>query len=166
MTTVRTKQSEVRPARTGITGQLVRLRHPELLVWWEWGKVVGAVVLVVLGVLFILGRAPRPAIVGVLLHITSDFTFQSPGMALRKWERGPHLLIHAIVGGGFPLVVAGFMQGGLVVALTWATIGAVCHYAIDWSRRFGIQRLALGVALDQASHVLSILIVIGISWPG
>jgi hypothetical protein len=41
--------------------------------------------------------------------------------------------------------------------------GAISHYVVDWTRNFGLQQVALAIALDQTCHVLTILVLVLIS---
>ena len=118
---------------------------------------MGAVGLVVLAILHITGHTPHPAVIAVVLHVVGDFTAQSSETAKRKPERGRHLLVHALAAGGAPLAVAGLATGNPVTALVWTTIGITSHYAVDWTRRFGMRDTPLGVVLDQCAHLLIIL---------
>jgi hypothetical protein len=139
---------------------LARLRSPSLLRWWEWGKIIGAAGLTVLAILIAAGCVPHPAVVAMLLHVAADFTFQSPETALRKRERGRHLLVHALVAGGLPLAVAGLVAGNPRAVVIWTVVGVTSHYAVDWTRRFGLGQTALPIVLDQACHLLTILILV------
>jgi hypothetical protein len=130
------------------------------LKWWQWGKVMGAAGLVLLAILLIAGHVPHPAVVAVLLHFATDFTFQSQETAMRKGERGRHLLIHALVAGGLPLAVAGLLIGSPRATITWAVIGAASHYVVDRSHKFGLRHAVLAIVLDQACHLLVILILV------
>jgi hypothetical protein len=65
-----------------------------------------------------------------LLHIFADFACQSVETSERKKERG---------------------------RIAWAIAGAIGHYAVDWTRKFGIQPIGLGAALDQLAHLAVIL---------
>jgi hypothetical protein len=173
MTTALANQAQVRPspAEKGYTSvlerfarqmaipTLTRLQSPSRLRWWEWGKIVGLIGLVALAVLFVTGGTPHPAVVAVLLHIALDLTLQSTETCLRKGDRGRHLLVHALVSGGLPLAIAGLVAGNPVAALTWAVAGALSHYAVDWTRKFGLRHRALGCTLDQACHLLTILVL-------
>jgi hypothetical protein len=133
------------------------LRRLPLPVYWKCGKILGGVGVVALIALFITGHTPHPAIIAVILHITADFTLQSPAMALRKHERGHHLLIHALVAGGLPLAIAGLACRNPAAVLIWTVIGVVSHYAVDWTRRFGLSDTSLGIVLDQIAHLAIIL---------
>lgn len=139
---------------------LIRLRSPSLLQWWEWGQVLGTAGLVALATLLMAGYVLHPAAVAVLLHVAADFAFQSTETALRKGERGRHLLVHALVAGGLPLAVAGLVTGYPVAVVTWAAAGAASHYALDWTRKFGLRQVAAGVVLAQACHLLTILVLV------
>ena len=134
-----------------------RLESLRPIQWWEWGKIVGLVGLTVLVFTLATGQALHPAATAVLLHVTADFTFQSAETVRRKVERGRHLLIHALVAGGLPLAIAGFVIGNHLAVLSWVIVGAMCHYVVDWTRKFGVQQVSRAVALDQACHVLVIL---------
>jgi hypothetical protein len=139
---------------------LTRLRSPSLLQWWEWAQVMGAAGLVALAILLMAGYVPHLTAVAVLLHVATDFTFQSSETALRKGESSRHLLIHALVAGGLPLAVAGLGTGNPVAVVTWTAVGAASHYAVDWTRKLGLQQVALAVVLDQACHLLTILVLV------
>jgi hypothetical protein len=106
------------------------------------------------------GHFPHPAVMATLLHLAGDFTFQSPETALRKEERRHHLLIHALVAGGLTLAIAGLVIGDPVAILTWTALAVTGHYALDWTRKFGLQRATLAVLLNQACHLLTILIIV------
>ncbi len=136
------------------------LQRLSIPTYWQWGKLVGVVGLVVLAILLVIDRVPHPAIVAVILHIACDFTSQSSETALRKHERGRHLLVHALVAGGLPLALAGLVTGNMVTVLVWTTIGFVGHYAVDWTRRFGLEGTGWGVILDQVCHLLIILALV------
>ena len=160
------RQLRVDVGLTGVlersTGQLsipvpARLESLRPLEWWEWGKIVGLVGLTVLVFTLFTGHVLHPAVTAVLLHVTADFTFQTAETVRRKVERGRHLLIHALVAGGLPLAIAGFVIGNHLAVLSWVTVGAMCHYAVDWTRKFGVQQVSRAVALDQACHLLVIL---------
>jgi hypothetical protein len=110
--------------------------------------------------LFVAGYVPHPAAVALLLHVAADFTFQSPQTVLRKEERGRHLLVHALTAGGLPLAVAGLMTGNPVAVVTWSSVGALSHYFVDWTRKFGLRQAALAAGSDQACHLLTILILV------
>lgn len=139
------------------------LRRLSLPTYWKCGKIVGSVGLVVLAILLITGHIPHPAVVAILLHIAGDFTLQTPEMALRKHERGRHLLVHALVAGGLPMAVAGLTTGNPVITLIWTVVSVITHYAVDWTRRFGLEGTSWGVVLDQVCHLLVILALILIS---
>lgn len=157
METTNSKKRRLRDRNTGALTWLQRLSFPT---YWKCGKIVGGVGLVVLLILLVTDRVPHPAVVAVLLHVAGDFTLQSPETALRKHERGRHLLVHALASGGLPLAVAGLLTGNLVNTLIWTAIGAASHYVVDWTRRFGMEGTSLGVVLDQVCHLLIILTLV------
>jgi hypothetical protein len=130
---------------------------PTALRWWEWVKIAGLAGLIALAISLVADHAPSPAVVAVLLHVAADFTCQSPETAKRKGQRGRHLLIHALSAGGFPLAVAGLMTGDPVAVLAWVGGGIASHYGVDWTRKFGLPQVALGVILDQVCHLAVIL---------
>jgi hypothetical protein len=121
---------------------------------------MGAAGLAALAILLMVGCVPHPAAVAVLLHIAADFTFQSSETVLQKEDSRRHLLVHALTAGGLPLAVAGLVTGNAVAVVTWAAVGAASHYAVDWTRKFGLQQMALAVASDQACHLLTILVLV------
>jgi hypothetical protein len=110
------------------------------------------------------GYVPHPAAAAVLVHVAADFTCQSTETAANKGERGRHLLVHACVAGGLPLAIAGLVAGNPVAVLTWMAVGIVGHYAVDWTRKFGLRSVVLGAILDQASHLSVILTLTLLSW--
>lgn len=147
---------------------IVRLfTDPAGLAWWEWGRLLGVAALAALGIALAIGLAPPPAVVAVLLHIAADFTFQSAETAERKGERGRHLIVHALAAGGLPLALAALRLGSrrvvsagdLDVVPFWALAGAATHYAVDWTRKFGLRHEALATALDQLCHLAVILLI-------
>ena len=142
------------------TRTLTWLQSLHLPSYWKFGKVMGAVGIVVLAVLHITGHTPHPAVIAVVLHVVGDFTAQSPETAERKPERGRHLLVHALAAGGIPLAVAGLATGNPATTLVWTIIGITSHYAVDWTRRFGMRDTALGVVLDQCAHLAIILTLV------
>jgi hypothetical protein len=148
---------------------LTQLRSPSSLQWWEWGKVMGVASLVTLAILPIVGYVPHPATVAVLLHIAADYTCQSAETVLQKGSSRRHLLIHALAAGGLPLATAGLVARNPVATLTWMAAGAASHYLVDSTRKLGLGQRALGIVLDQACHVLTILVLVltggaGVSW--
>jgi hypothetical protein len=139
---------------------LIRLWSPSLLQWWEWGKIIGAAGLVTLAIIIITGYNPHPVLVALTLHLAADFTFQSPQTALRKRESRRLLLIHALAAGGLPLAATGLIAGKFLAVLIWTAAGVSCHYAVDWTRKFGLRKTVLAVGVDQTCHVLTILILV------
>lgn len=146
-------------ARVGSRSILARLRYPLTLRWWEWGKIVGFVALVWLAVFILSGHIPSPVTLALVLHFAIDFTMQSPKMALRKVERGRYLVMHALIAGGLPLIIAGLLTGNPYIALIWMVIGAVSHWAVDWTRRFGIRNPLLAAFADQIGHLAVIVLL-------
>jgi hypothetical protein len=143
-----------------------RLTQPQSLShleWWNWVKISGAAGLIALLILLIAGRIPHPAVAALTLHVAADFTFQSPETALRKGECRRHLLVHALAAGGLPLAVAGLLTGNPLAVVTWMVAGAISHYVVDWTRKFGLRQVALATILDQACHLLTILVLVLIS---
>ena len=132
--------------------KLTQPRFPSLLEWWKWVEILGAAGLVALLILLIAGRIPHPAVVALMLHVAADFTFQSPETALRKAECRRLLLVHALAAGGLPLAV-----------VIWMVAGAISHYMVDWTGKFGLRQVALAITLDQACHLLTILVLVLLS---
>jgi hypothetical protein len=138
---------------------IAQLRYPARVPWWRWVELSGATGIIVLFVLFCIGYVPHPVAIAALLHLAADFTFQSPETASQKAESSRHLLVHALVAGGLPLALAAAVTGDPIAVLVWTLLGAVSHYAVDWTRKFGLRRLVWAVLLDQACHVVTIVIV-------
>ena len=137
---------------------LVRLwTSPARLLWWDWGKILGATALAGLVVALAMGYVPSPAVMAAVLHLAADFTFQSAETSARKGERGWHLVVHSLVAGGLPLALSGLLAGHLAAVLPWTAAGAAIHFAVDWTRKFGLRSLPLAVGLDQACHLAVIL---------
>lgn len=134
-----------------------RFRSPAPLQWWEWGKLAGIATLVAWATFSLADMRLGPAMVGVLLHVTLDFTLQASETCMRKLDRGRHLLVHSLAAGGLPTAVAALTIGSPSKIVTWAVAGATIHYAVDWTRKFGLRNQAVGAALDQVCHVLTIL---------
>ena len=134
-----------------------RFRSAAPLRWWEWGKLAGIATLVAWATLSLADVDLHPAVVGVLLHVTLDFTLQASETCKQKLNRGRHLLVHSLAAGGLPPAVAALTIGSPAKIVVWAVGGAIVHYAVDWTRKFGLRNQALGSALDQACHVLTIL---------
>jgi hypothetical protein len=130
---------------------------PSRLSWWEWCQIGGCVALAVLVGLLAAGCALHPAVIAVLLHVACDFTCQSPTTAARKPERGRHLLTHALAAGSVPLAFAGLATGNPLRVLVYAAAGFLGHYAVDWARKFGIQKWLPAILADQSAHLLLIL---------
>ncbi len=146
-------------SRSVHTPLLARLCHPLALEWWEWGKIIGFLALVWLAVFVMLGNTPSPATVALVLHFAIDFTMQSPETAVRKIERGRYLLMHALIAGGLPLIIAGLVAGNPRRALIWMVIGAASHWAVDWTRRFSIRNPLLAALADQVCHLAVIVVL-------
>lgn len=94
------------------------------------------------------------------LHVAANITFQSTETGLRKRERRHFLLIHALAAGGLPLAAAGLAVGNPVAVLVWTPVGVASHYAVDWTRKFGLRQVVPAAALDQTCHTLTILALI------
>lgn len=120
---------------------------------------MGAVGLGLLVLFLLAGYVPHPVVVALTLHLVTDFTLQSAATALRKRERGRHLLFHALAAGGLPLAAAGLAVGDPATVVLWTSLGVAGHYAVDWTRKFGLRNEVIGNFLDQACHVAAILVV-------
>ena len=136
------------------------LRSPTSLQWWEWFRLAGTLAIVSLLVTLICGVVPSPFVVAVVLHVTLDFTVQSDEVALRKGERGKHLLLHALAAGGLPMAISGLFVGPAAV-LTGTAAGIISHYAVDWTRKFGLRCWWEGVAADQLCHLIVMALLAG-----
>ena len=134
------------------------VKAPTSLQWWEWMKLAGALAMMLLLATLVNGVVSSPFVVAVVLHVALDFSLQSDEVAMRKGERGKHLLLHALAAGGLPTAVAGLFVGPAAV-LTGTAIGVISHYAVDWTRKFGLRQEALAGLLDQACNLLAILVL-------
>jgi hypothetical protein len=139
---------------------LTRIRLPAGRPWWHYLEIGGATGLVVLAILLVVGYIPHPATMAALLHVAADFTFQSPETARKKKTRDYHLLLHAMAAGGLPLAIAAILTQDPLVVVLWAVMGTVSHYVVDWTRKFGLRRTAPAILLDQACHLLTILLLV------
>lgn len=127
--------------------------------WWEWVELAGCVAMIALTILLTAGYELHPALIAVLLHVACDFTCQSPETAIKKGERGRHLFCHALAAGGVPMAIAGIAAGSVGAILNWTVVGVASHYAVDWTRKFGIHRMLPGILLDQVCHLTLILVL-------
>lgn len=132
---------------------------PQRLAWWEWCKVAGAAGLIAAAASVLAGVHLPAAAIAVLLHLAADYTFQSAETAARKGERGRHLLVHALTAGAWPLAMAGLATGNLPGVLLGAVVGSVSHWLIDATGKYGLGCTAVGIVLDQVSHLVVILVV-------
>jgi len=132
---------------------------PSRLKWWEWGNIAGILGLVALGVSFLAEHIPHPIVAALIMHVAADFSLQSDETAAQKRDRGHHLLVHALIAGGLPLALAGVAAGSPTATLVWIIVGAISHYAIDWTRKFGIRRPVPAALVDQACHVIIVLLL-------
>lgn len=131
------------------------LRLPRTLQWWQWCKLGGIAALVALvATIFV----PHPLVVAIALHWICDLTVQSGETAMRKKDRGRHLALHSLVA-GLPMAIAGMMVSPLHV-LVWATVGIISHYAVDWTRKFGLGETMVGFVVDQIAHLAAIVVII------
>jgi hypothetical protein len=125
--------------------------------WWQWGKLHGKLNVVLLPLCALTGL--HPVIGALLIHFTVDFTAQSTETAIHKGDRGWHLLVHAIYAGGLPLAIAGLLYGNPALALVGSAVGALSHWLIDYTRKFGVENELLGAALDQMAHAVIITLL-------
>jgi hypothetical protein len=51
-----------------------------------------------------------------------------------------------------------------VAIVIWTAAGILSHYAVDWTRKFGVRRLALAVVLDQTCHIATLLALGWMRW--
>ncbi len=136
---------------------------PTCLQWWEWFKLAGALALLSLLATLVNGIVPSPFVVALVLHIALDFTLQSDQVAIHKPECGKYLLLHALAAGGLPMAIGGLFVGP-ATALIGAVVGAVSHYAVDWTRKFGLPAWWKGIAADQLCHLIVVaLLVVGLA---
>jgi len=126
---------------------LTAATHPSHLYWWQWGKILG----VVLIVLFLLMGVEHPLLWALAAHCFVDFTTQSTATAIGK-ARGDWRVIacHAFISGGY----AGFVVGGLAGLV----ISVILHFLVDITNKFGLEEPA-GPALDQTAHLITLITI-------
>ena len=134
------------------------IRKSQSLAWWQWIELLGAISFVVLLIAFVCGVKVPSFVIGLILHIAMDFTFQSSETAGRKGERGRHLAVHALIAGGLVGLLTG-LSVSLWAGIGGLIIGGLSHYGIDYSRKFGLANWKLGLALDQVLHLGAIAII-------
>jgi len=127
-------------------------KAPTSLQWWAYPKLLGAALLVLLLAAMSLGVAVHPLLVGVVLHLVLDFTLQSDWVAAEKAKRGKALFIHSVIAGGIPAGVMGLMSGSLERVLLAVVVGVASHYAIDYTKKFGLRRWQHAICADQVAH--------------
>lgn len=122
--------------------------------WWQWGKLIGAV----LPLLCLLSGVRHPLAWAVAVHLFCDFTAQSTLTAQGKARRERWVLVyHGLIAGGWPGLLVGGWPGLL--------LGAVSHAIIDAANKFGLDDWR-GPLLDQLSHVLLIVwLYFSAYWP-
>lgn len=121
--------------------------QPKSLQWWQWGMLIGftaPIVLVVMGI-------TNGLIWAIALHLLMDFTVQSEDTAAKKptgdlWT----LVYHSFLSGGYAGLAAGGFEGLL--------FSTVIHFLVDHTNKFGLKGPA-GPALDQASHVITLVLI-------
>lgn len=118
---------------------------PSRLLWWQWAKLAGLVA----PPLALLSGSHLAVVLAA--HLCADFSLQNDWMSDGKGKRQIiPLLVHSIIAGGGPGLVAGGIVG--------AAIGFASHLLIDRTRQFGLPS-PWGYVIDQAAHVL---ILVGI----
>ena len=121
------------------------------LAWWQWCKVASVVLLV--AVLAVAGAGVTIPRLGwaLAVHWFLDFGVQSTPTAMGKARRDWKVLMcHGFLTGGFP----GLIMGGLVGVV----VSALLHGYVDSLRKFGLSDWR-GVVLDQAAHVVTLLVL-------
>jgi hypothetical protein len=121
--------------------------HPSQLCWWQWGKILG----ILLVALFFSIGVEHPLLWALAVHFFVDFTAQSSATAVGK-ARGDWQVIagHAFIAGGY----AGFVVGGL----TGLMLSVMIHFLVDLTNKFGLDEPA-GPALDQAAHLFTLTVI-------
>ena len=123
------------------------------LLWWQKAKLIGVATLP-------LCLSLHPALCWSAVHLLLDFTLQSGSTAARKSKGGWALFIHAVVAGGWPGAIAGFLGNGLQGLLWGVFVGAVLHWCIDRTNKFNISSWQWAITVDQLLH----LGVLGLIW--
>ena len=118
---------------------------PRSLLWWQWGKVMGVVLPIVLAALGV----ADPFLWALAAHLFVDFTSQSTHTAVGKGNGDWLVLIyHSFISGGYPGLILGGLPG--------LFISFLIHLAIDASKKFGLPD-PWGPAADQAAHFATLL---------
>lgn len=126
---------------------LLLLTRPTALVWWQWGKIVGALVPLALAA----AGAEHPLTWAIAAHLLVDFSFQGGPTAIGKAQGNLKVLAyHSFISGGY----AGFIVGGLPGLAASVAI----HFAIDCANKFGLPEKT-GAAVDQALHVITLYLI-------
>jgi hypothetical protein len=118
-------------------------RHHHLL-WWQWGKILG----LLLPVLLFSLDVDWPLLWALAAHIFVDFTAQSSqtaiGKAIGDWRV---LAYHAFIAGGYPGLVVGGLEG--------LVLSSGVHFLVDATNKFGLDE-PMGSLFDQSVHILTI----------
>lgn len=115
--------------------------QPRTVAWWQWGQILGVILLPVLLC------HPSPLVAALIMHVFCDFTIQISQMVPK---RGIWLVIHSLIAGAVP----GFVAAGLTGA-----IGAfVVHILVDYTRKLELPE-PIGVIIDQGIHVWTLVLL-------
>jgi hypothetical protein len=123
------------------------ITHPAHLHWWQWAK-IGGLFLPIL--LFCLG-VEHPWLWALAAHCLIDFTFQSDETAAgKRCGDGRVLAYHAFISGGYAGLIAGGLAG--------LALSVAIHFLVDATNKFGLKGPA-GPILDQAAHMMTLVII-------
>jgi hypothetical protein len=121
--------------------------HPHQLLWWQWGKILG----VFIPLLLLSSGIHHPLLWALAVHIFIDFTAQTDKTATGKCQgRVRVLLYHAFISGGYVGLIVGGLPG--------LVFSAVSHFLIDSTNKFGYTGLVGGL-LDQTAHLATFSLI-------
>jgi hypothetical protein len=126
---------------------LTAVNHPSRLYWWQWGKILGVVLLA----LFCSLEVEQSLLWALATHCFVDFTAQTADTAAGK-ARGDWqvLAYHSFISGGYPGLIAGGLPG--------LAISVAIHFLVDRTNKFGLEG-PTGSVLDQAAHTITLVVI-------
>jgi len=127
----------------------VLVTSPKELAWWQWMKLASAVALVLLAIALLIGVRVPLVVQRVVLHLALDFALQSQWVAAGKVQRKRALIVHSTIA-ALPAIASESVATVILSLVTYS----ISHYAIDWTRKFGIENMKLGAIVDQAAHLI------------
>lgn len=127
------------------------ITNPGELAWWQWGKLIGLVSMLLVGLGLYYGLPVPGIVMAISLHFFIDFTCQSDSTATGKANRDfIALATHSFISGGY----AGFVLAGIEGLI----ISVLVHYVVDLCNKFGLPWPS-GPIIDQALHIITIIAI-------